>query len=991
MKSPGEDAMFVKIALSAILALSWSISWAGMKLTALENFDSGSVTLVSWADEDISPNSWSLEGNTPDGSPYCLRLYGNTWKLQQLNPYAIDSIGVVQLKARTTDGGKVQGIGFTDGTHELFYSFSGTRIVDIEAWVPVYQGAFAEGSWQTYQLPLAADWQAFFEYLPIITGIIYINDMDGVNTRSVYFDAIEDISADLPVAPVVNASQGSPVRNGRNVGIQFTAEVYDPDSSEFSFAWDFGDNTSSSQQNPYHTYTDTALHPYTVCLKVTDNTGRCGYDTTFAVIDPANEPTLPVTMNFVGDIMLARRYEYAGGIIPTQGVNAIFAPTRALFGEGADLNVANLEVILSNQGVQHPTKSVAYRGSPANISGLVYAGIDNVSLANNHTLDWGITALQQMQGILGQTGIEFSGAGANSYEAYLPSFVNKRGLNIAFLRSCDRTGQYNDAQPYLQAGFNKPGFAYMTPYYIAEQIAAVEDVADLMIAELHSGSEYSLTPGEDYDKSPNPFIWDTEDEDYNYRSDIPHQWDIAIRHSTIDSGADLVIVHHPHIIQGLEVYNNKLIAHSLGNFVFDLDYPETMPSMILYADADFDGFRNYRVKPIFIDRYIPRPATGQLGIRILDYLAARSRELNTRLAVDRNAMEARVLMADENPPITTNFWSTTQNLTLHQGYEQQTAPIKLPRQGSISGIISAEPASEVSLRLGQETIWWGDFEDEGTAYWAPPQYSTTDTFDGARSALLVASGTSAVTCTIPDRCKWYDNTKKYTLHGWMKTNNVTSANFLIRYYSSRTTGTAMFTENVSTAVSGSTDWTYYYKELTIPANAYYYDIRLTVSGPSGSAYALFDNIGLIEWTEYSLANSLADIPWPNNYYWMQAKTVEDAKSLSIYLNEKSFGTNRPRYTGKIIAKPHLELYPNPFNPTLNITLDLPKSAPTSLKIYNLKGQFVRELLSAELTKGKHLAVWDAKDAKGRQVASGIYFIRVDNGGDTTLRKAILLK
>lgn len=983
--------MFIKIALCAVLAIFWSISWAGTRLTTLENFDSGSVTLVSWADEDISPNSWSLEGNTPDGSPYCLRLYGNTWKLQQISPYAIDSIGVVQLKAKTTEGGKVQGIGFTDGTHELFYSFSGTRIVDIEAWVPVYQGAFNAGSWQTYQLPLAADWQAFFEYLPTITGIIYINDMDGVSTRSVYFDAIADISNDLPVAPVVTASQGSPVRYGKNVGIQFLSEVYDPDSNVFSYLWDFGDNATSSLQNPFHTYTDAAQHTYTVSLKVIDNSGLCGYDTTFAVIDPAPEPTLPVSMNFVGDIMLARRYEYAGGIIPTQGVNAIFMPTRAIYGEAADINVANLEVVLSDQGVQHPTKSVAYRGSPANINGLVFAGIDNVSLANNHTLDWGLSALQQMQGLLDLSGIGYSGAGANSYEAYLPSFVNKRGLNIAFLRSCDRTGQYNDAQPYLQAGYNKPGFAYMTPYYIAEQIAAVEDVADLIIAELHGGSEYSLTPGEDYDKGPNPFLGDNEDEDYNYRSDVPHQWDIAIRHSTIDSGADMVIVHHPHIIQGLEIYNNKLIAHSLGNFVFDLDYTETMPSMILYADADFDGFSNYRVKPIFIDRYIPRPAIGQLGIRILDYLASRSRELNTRLVVDRDAMEAKVLMADENPPVTTNFWSTTQSLTLHGDYEQLTKPIKLPRQGSISGIVAAEPASEISLRLGQESIWFGDFEDEGTAYWTPPGYSTTDTFDGARSALLNASGTSAVTSTIPNRCKWYDNTKKYTLHGWMKTNNVTSANFLIRYYSSRTTGSAMSSQNVSVNISGTTDWTYYYKELTIPATAYYYDIRLSVSGPSGSAYALFDNIGLIEWSEYGLASSWADIPWPNNYYWMQAKTVEDAKSLTIHLNEKSYGTSRPRYAGKIIAKPQLELYPNPFNPTLNIALDLPKSAPTSLKIYNLKGQFVRELLSSELNKGKHQAVWDAKDSQGRQVASGIYFIRLDNGGNTTLRKAILMK
>lgn len=991
MKSPGEDAMFVRILFSVILALSWSISWAGMKLTALENFDSGSVTLVSWADEDINPNSWSLDSNTPDGSPYCLRLFGNTWKLQQLNPYAIDSIGVVQLQAKTTDGGKVQGLGFTDGTHELFYSFSGTRLVDIEAWVPVYQGAFADGSWQTYQLPLAADWQAFFEYLPTITGIIYINDMDGVNTRSVYFDAIEDISEDLPVAPVVSASQGSPVLNGRNVGIQFSSEVYDPDSSVFTYLWDFGDSSSSSLQNPFHVYTDTAQHAYTVCLKVTDNTELCGYDTIAVAIDPAPDSTLPVTLNFVGDIMLARSYEDTGGIIPTQGVNAIFAPTRQLYGEAADINVANLEVVLSNVGVRHPTKSVAYRGNPANINGLSYAGIDIVSLANNHTLDWGLSALQQMQGLLDLHGIVYSGAGADAYEAYLPAFVNKRGLNIAFLRSSDRTGQYNNAQPYLQAGYNKPGFAYMTPYYLAQQIAAVNGVADLKIAELHSGSEYSLTPGANYDKADNPFIWDTDDEEYNYRSDIPHQWDIAIRHSTIDSGADLVIVHHPHIIQGLEVYNGKLIAHSLGNFAFDLDYPETMPSMILYADADFSGFSNYRIKPVFIDRYIPRPAIGQLGIHILDYLASRSRELGTRVAVDKTNMEAKVLMDDENPPITTNTWSTTQSLTLHLYDEQFTAPIKLPRMGSIANIISSGPASDISFRLGQESIWFGNFEAEGTEYWAPPEYSTDEVFDGARSAKLSPTGTGTVTSTIPDRCKWYDNTKKYTLHGWMKTHNVTAANFQIRYFDARNTIYAISTENVSTNISGSTDWTYYCKELTIPANAYYYDLRLSVSGPAGSAYALFDNIGLIEWEDFAPAASLGDIAWPNNYYWLQAKTAEAAKSLTLLLNEKTYEQYRLRYTDSTSPKPGLEMYPNPFNPTLNIALELPQTAATTLQIYNIRGQLVKSLLSGEMTKGRHHLCWDGDDNNGTKVASGVYLIRVESGSSSILHKAILLK
>jgi len=986
-----EEAMSRSMALIILALFTISTMFAAVKLTPLENFDSGSVALTSWQNEDISPSSWSLDTATPDGSAYCLKLFGNTWKLQQITPYAIDSTGVIQVKVKTATGGQVQGIGFTDGVHDLFYSFSGTRIANIETWVPVYQGAFSSGVWQLYQLPLASDWQAFFGYLPMLSGIIYINDMDGVSNRSVYFDAIEDVSDDLPVPPHVIASQGVPTKQGKDVGIAFHSEVFDPDSNTFTYEWDFGDASTSNQPHPYHLFTVAAQHVYTVSLKVTDESGKCGYDTTFAVVDPSPESTMPVSMNFVGDTMLARRYEENGGIIPTQGVNAIFAPTKPIFGDAADISDANLEVVLSNTGTHHPTKSIYYRGNPSNISGLVFAGIDVVSLANNHTQDYGLSALQQMQGLLAQNGIKFSGAGANSYEAYLPTFINKRGLNIAFLRSCDRTGQYNDAQPYLQAGYNKYGFAYMTPYYMEQQLAAVQNVADLKIMELHGGSEYSLTPGSNYDKTPNPFLGDNEDEDYSERTDVPHQWDIAIRHTAIDLGADLVIVHHPHIIQGLEVYNGKLIAHSLGNFVFDLDYPETMPTMILYADADFSGFSNFRVKPVFIDDYIPRPATGILGVRILDYIASRSRELNTRVYVNRAEMQAEVIMDDVNPPVSTNAWSCYQQLTTTQGTDLITQPIKLPRSGSVSGFTAVEPQTNTMVRLGEEEIWFGDFESTGTSYWAPPQYSTTDVFDGARSALLTSTSAS-VTSTIPDRCKWYDNTKKYTLQGWMKTINATSANFQIRYYNNRTTGGVLSTENVTTNVSGNTEWTYYFKELTIPTNAYYYDIRLSLNGPVGSASALFDNIGLIEWTDYLPLDSLTDIAWPNNYYWMQAKTIEAAKSMYLALNEKEFyGSSTNEQAHHAVTPPEIRLYPNPFNPMLNIGIDLPSKAMTAVNIYNIKGQLVKNLMQGVKEAGKYQLSWDATDNQGRSVASGVYFIKVDNGGAIKLQKAILMK
>ena len=973
-----------------------SLHLAGQsRFEVIEDFEAGEVTLLSWADEDINPSGWSLDSSTTyNASQYSLKLSGNTWKQQMISPVVIDSSSVIQFAGRTQSGAKYQGIGFSDGENSLFYSISGSTVMNIEVWVPVYQGAFSHNTWNLYQLPLGADWLSFFGYQPMLTSIIYVNDLDNLtNSYSVWFDDILNITSDLPQAPQVSIITGEPTQrpgSGREVGLQFYSQVIDPDSDTFTYRWDFGDGESSDQANPYHLYTIADAHSYTASLKVTDDTGRIGLASTQVQVD-IGESSLPLTMNFVGDVMLARRYETGGGIIPTQGVNAIFTPTLPMLGAAADVTCANLEVVLSNLGTPHPTKSVIYRGSPSNISGLVYAGIDQVCLANNHTLDYGLVAQQQMQSLLTDAGISFSGAGANAYEAYLPSFVNKKGLNIAFLRSCDRTGQYNNAQPYLQAGFNKPGFAYMTPYYIGQQIAAVEGFADLKIVEMHGGSEYSLTPGANYDKN-NPFIDDTEDEDYFHRVDVPHQWDRQIRQTAVDSGADIVIVHHPHIIQGLEIYNGKLIAHSIGNFVFDLDYPECMPSMILYVDARPEGFSNYRVRPVFIDAYIPKPATGQLGIHILDYLAMKSRELDTVFLVDRENLSGEVIPDPESLIPMDHSFSFTKDFTNSLASEQYTDPMKLPRYGSIASISAVNPPITASARMGSETIWFGNMEDEGSSLWSIPEFST-DAVDGMRSALLSTSTGQTVTATISKKMKWYNNTTKFTLHGWIKTRNVNTANIIIRYYNSRTSVSPTATENITTNITGTTNWAWFNKEITIPASAYYYDIRLSLSGINGQvSQAWFDNVGLIEWTDWQDISALTEIPNPNNYYWIQLKSPESAKSITFDMYERSYFRNPPTpvHTAAVIA-PKLETWPNPFNPDTNISFEVKKQGETSLKIYNARGQMVRELISGDMQPGIYNAIWDGRDKHNRLQASGVYFVRLTGNSALNVRKIVLMK
>ena len=988
------------LATLALLGAVFCSTLAGVGLTGeqrfatIEDFESGSVNLLSWLDQDLNPTAWQLTtANTYDGSAYSLQLSGNTWKQQLISPVTVDSAAVFQIAAKTSSGAKVQGIGFSDGTNVLFYSLSGTLVMDIEEWVPVYQGAFANNTWNLFRFPIADDWYSFFDYLPVISSLVYVNDLDGVSNRNFFIDSILDISSDLGAAPAVTVSHQISFQSAwqvptRDVGVQFMSTVTDPDSPSFTYEWDFGDSLGSAEANPYHVYTVTDGHPYRATLKVTDSSGLWGLGSCIVNVDQGPE-SLPLRLNFIGDVMLARAYEAYGGIIPTQGVNAIFQPTLALFGNAADISVANLEVVLTDQGTPHPTKSVVYRGSPDNISGLVYAGIDKVTLANNHTLDYGLEGMNQMRGLLDQNGIIYSGAGANSYEAYTPAFVNRSGLNLAFLASCDRTGQYNNAQPYLQAGYDKPGFAYMTPYYMLRQLDAVEGVADLKIMELHGGSEYSLTPGAGYDKN-NPFTCDTADEDYDYRTDVPHLWDIAIRHFAVDAGADLVIVHHPHIIQGLEVYQGKLIAHSLGNFAFDLSYPETMPSMILYADADHSGFSNFTVKPVFIDAYIPKPATGQLGKYILDYLAMRSAELNTKLRVDYNDVSAKVLADSTEVSATAFNYSYNQPVTAISGNDRLTDPFKLPRYGSISAVNSIEPVSDGQARLGAETIWYGNFEDEGSSLWDVDYFSTTDVLDGLRSAMLTPNSGQTQTATISKRNKWYVNTKKFTLHGWIKTINAGSANILIRYYNTRSGG-SIGSESITANINGSTDWTWYYKELTIPSNAWYFDIRLTCTSAAGTnATALFDNVGLIEWTPWQELANLNQVLNPNNYYWMQLKTAESPKSLTVSLTERKYEASPLRQDSRKSSQLELKVYPNPIRRQASISFELADKGSASLSVFNLRGQKVRTLASGDLPAGKHSLSWDGRNSQGHAAGAGVYLMRLEQGNASVTRKVVLL-
>ncbi len=283
-------------------------------------------------------------------------------------------------------------------------------------------------------------------------------------------------------------------------------------------------------------------------------------------------PSLPLlTVVTVGDIFTGRAVRRRIGDDYTRP----FTPTRTLL-ERADLTVANLEGVLSNEIVPPSDPyTFFFVGSGHFTSGLRYAGIDAVSLANNHSMNFGPKGMSETLGLLRQAGIASFGAGMNLAEARRPALFTVKGVTLAFL------GYDAISDDYL-AGEERAGSAPADPALIAEDIAAARERADVVIVYFHWGWEYTHNP------SP---------------------WQQMLAHQAVEAGADLVIGSHPHWVQGLERYRGVPILYSLGNFIADQMWSiETRQGLI--AQWVFYGKRpvGLRLHAVQIEDYHqPRP------------------------------------------------------------------------------------------------------------------------------------------------------------------------------------------------------------------------------------------------------------------------------------------------------------------------------------------------------------------------------------------------
>ena len=303
-------------------------------------------------------------------------------------------------------------------------------------------------------------------------------------------------------------------------------------------------------------------------------------------------PPQPVTITVAGDVMMARDVAEAMG-------DDFFAPLRpvAPYLKAADLTIGNLESSLSQDG--SPTQGTdSFGADPRVVASLERAGFDVLSLANNHVGDYGSVALDQTINRLDASTIQRVGAGHNARDAWRPAVISVADTRVGVLAfnaigespaaTSSSPGTIQIRMPPRTGPLNTADLDAMV-----DSVGSLADRVDVVLVIPHWGDQYTSIP-------------------------IPVQRRVA--HSLTHAGASVVLGGHPHWVQGLELSRDSLIAYSLGNFIFDMDFSK--PTMQGFAlDLTFwDGqLMSATPVPIRIDsQFRAHVVTGQLRDQILD-------------------------------------------------------------------------------------------------------------------------------------------------------------------------------------------------------------------------------------------------------------------------------------------------------------------------------------------------------------------------------------
>ena len=303
--------------------------------------------------------------------------------------------------------------------------------------------------------------------------------------------------------------------------------------------------------------------------------------TSLTTLPPTSRPARSWTLLAGGDVLMTRTEP--AGIDP-------FAALDPPLGS-SDFSLVNVEMSISDRGVPH-WKRFVFRAPPSAAETIAAGGVRVASLANNHANDYGPDALLDTVELLEAAGVATVGAGSNADEAYQYRLLStERGVRVAFV----------GASMIVPAGFtasaDTPGIASAhSPARVLDTVRAAAAEADAVIVAVHWGIERDTCPSNDQR---------------------------LFARQLLDAGADAIIGHHPHVLQPVESVGNKLVAYSLGNFIWHARSGVLGETGVLQIDFDGDEVVAWDLHPHVLDTNgVPTPADdGERVERIRDIVA----------------------------------------------------------------------------------------------------------------------------------------------------------------------------------------------------------------------------------------------------------------------------------------------------------------------------------------------------------------------------------
>jgi len=570
-----------------------------------------------------------------------------------------------------------------------------------------------------------------------------------------------------------------------------------------------------------------------------------------------------VMLAFGGDTMMGRRFykPYFGDatlIHPENKLDDSKAIVEHIkpYMSIADYSAVNLETqVASSLPGERAPKSVTFYSQPEILDALTWAGIDYVSLGNNHTYDYMNSGLKSTLAFLKASTLDFSGAGFSekgALKAHQDKIKNTEFSMLAYV------GWEGSKEPSQTATKQHGGAAYGSMENIINSVKQEVSQDRTTIVQYHGSQEYANNP-----------------------TGVTEQ---RLK-SALDNGAALAIAHHPHVTQGLELYDGKLIAYSMGNFIFDQNFSATQHSFILYVWLDEGAFHRAEIVPIYVKGYKPSPATGMHRYTVMKRLTELSKTRNTYIG--RSGGHGIITTNNKAPRA-----KVEQVELLFTKKEKVDNLYNTPWQTQLNQVLM--PEAQLKYRLGINLINGSDFESFN--YFSGPErgwlYDRQSTSlnqygsSGHKSLRLSLKNEQLTTFGMQSFKRVFERSSQMTIKAKFKTNDKVKVNY---YWQGRKTRQKLFDafENSekhlikSVELTKDDEWQNIEVDFRSPRIGYksYRILVEFVLLNEVAGKVDIDDFSLIEWQSAFSSN-----PEPNFF------TIKSQQPAFIGLNQK---TNKP--------------------------------------------------------------------------------------------------